>query len=68
MPENFDLTATSRFDLANTLTSLQQTGHDTIVGFDIEQLEELDLGGLGLPELKLTRQHGRYYDADETEG
>lgn len=57
MPETTNMLANPFFSLSAG-TSLTNAADDDL-------FDSMELLGLGLPELKLTRQNGRYFDVEE---
>ena len=61
MPETFNLAAKSLFHPVVTYSPFGQQAHSTLSSFGSND-DEFDLADMMMPELKLTRQHGRYFD------
>ena len=50
---------------SSSFSGLAQTNAAFDFTHSIDSLDDMELFGMGLPELKLTRQNGKYYDVDD---
>ena len=65
MPETIDFTNRSYFRQDTSFSELATVTVGVTYTLNREPFAELELHDIILPELKLTRQHGKYYDLDE---
>lgn len=65
MPEIIDLSSKSYFSEGLNFADLARMTVGVTYSANSEPFGDLELHDFALPELKLTRQHGRYFDTEE---